>query len=55
MSFYYISSMVVSGLLVLIVSADFDYTPLFLIPIRNLYHDFEETWYEGVGTVIITS
>jgi len=45
----FLSQYINTGLILTLAYANFAETPLFLIPVRNIYHDYTAEWYMDVG------
>lgn len=55
MKFIFASTLINSGIILLLVNANFIYSPIAFIPIRNIYSDINADWYGDIGWTITQS
>lgn len=55
MFFYFMSSFFNSGIILLLVNSNLEFSPISLIPINNTYTDVDSGWYEDIGVTLIKS
>lgn len=53
MTFVFYSQYLNTGLMLLLTNANFKYTPVSWLPIRNEFGDFSLNWYDMVGNQIV--
>jgi hypothetical protein len=52
MQFIFSSTLINSGIILLMVNANFMYSPISFIPINNIYPDINADWYGDIGWTI---
>lgn len=55
MLFYFISSFMNTGIILLLVNSNLEFSPIPFIPIYNTYTDLNSGWYEDIGKTMIKS
>lgn len=55
MSFYFVSSFLNTGIILLLVNANLEFSPISFVPIKNLYTDLDHYWYMDIGATFVKS
>lgn len=55
MTFYFISSFLNTGIILLLVNANLEFSPISFVPINNLYTDLDRYWYMDIGATFVKS